>query len=410
MVYFRIFSTYGAPYLHHEFFKIVMVQIMGTITKRVTSTGETRYRAQVRIKRNGFADFTESRTFSKKSLASDWVKKREYEFETDPNSFFKQGGKVFLTLADALKKYLEEVKDFGRSKRMGIRYLCDWPIGKILIKDLKRQDFTDHTMLRRAGYAEICAEPIQSSTALQDLQYLKVVLSHADLVWGEQVNLFELEQAMKGLRNARIITKSKKRDELYSSEQLQLLTNYFYKRWMTGRTKIPMHLIMWLAICSCRRETELTELYLNEFNRKKKIWKVFDLKNPNGSEGNHKSFVVSDLCIQVIDELLKPDVRERMLSLKREPSNVLVPVDAKSYAARWREGIKMCGMDGMRFHDLRHEGITRLAEDGLTIPQIQQFSLHESWESLRRYVNLSHRDDRLNFSEAMKVAIKVSNH
>ena len=269
---------------------------MGTITKRVTSTGETRYRAQVRIKRNGFADFTESKTFSKKALANEWIKKRESEFETDTDSFLKQSGKVHLTLGDALKKYLKEVEGFGRSKRMGIRFLCDWPIGKLLIKDLKRQDFTDHTMLRRAGYPEICADPIQASTALQDLQYLKVVLSHADLVWGEHVNLFELEQAMKGLRNARIITKSKKRDELYTSEQLQQLTNYFYKRWHTGRTKIPMHLIMWLAIYSCRRETELTELFLNEFKRSKQIWKVFDLKNPNGSEGNHKSFVVSDLC------------------------------------------------------------------------------------------------------------------
>ena len=60
----------------------------------------------------------------------------------------------------------------------------------------------------------------------------------------------------------------------------------------------------------------------------------------------------------------------------------------------------------MKPDDLRHEGITRLAEDGLTIPQIQQVSLHESWESLRRYVNLSHREDRLDFVEAIKVAKK----
>ena len=380
---------------------------MGTITKRITSKGEIRYRAQVRIKRVGLADFTESRTFSKKSLATEWIKKRESEFEADPESFIKQNGKAFLTLAEALEKYLEEVTAFGRSKRMGIRFLTNWPIGKILIKDLKRQDFNDHTLLRRKGYPEIDAAPIESSTALQDLQYLKVVLSHADLVWGEQVNLLELEQAMKGLRNARIITKSKKREQLYTSEQLQMLTTYFYKRWMNGSTKIPVHLIMWLAIYSCRRETELTQLFLSEFNRKKNIWKVFDLKNPKGSQGNHKSFVVSDLCLLVIDELLDPEVRQTMLKLGREPADVLIPVDAKSFAARWREGIKMCGLDGLRFHDLRHEGITRLAEDGLTIPQLQQFSLHESWESLRRYVNLNHRDERLDFKEAMDVAKKA---
>lgn len=377
---------------------------MGTVTERVLSTGVKKYRAQVRVKRQGLPNFTESKTFSKRSLAEAWIKKREYELELNPELMISANTSKGMTLAAALEKYLNEVEGFGRSKRMGIRFLTHWPIGKVKISDLTRKDFTDHTYLRRTGYPEIGAEPIESSTALQDLQYLKVVLTHADLVWGEKVNLFELEQAMKGLRNARIITKSERREELYSSEQLQMLTNYFYRRWEQGRTKIPMHLIMWLAIYSCRRESELTELYLNEFNRNKKIWKVFDLKNPNGSKGNNKSFVVSDLCLQVIDELLKPDARDRMLSLKREPSNVLVPVDAKSYAARWREGIKMCGFDGMRFHDLRHEGITRLAEDGLTIPQIQQVSLHESWESLRRYVNLSHREDRLDFVEAMKVA------
>ena len=377
---------------------------MGTVTERVLSTGVKKYRAQVRVKRQGQPNFTESKTFSKRSLAEAWIKKREYELELNPELMISANISKGMTLAAALEKYLNEVEGFGRSKRMGLRFLTHWPIGQVKISDLTRKDFTDHTYLRRNGYPEIGADPIESSTALQDLQYLKVVLTHADLVWGEKVNLFELEQAMKGLRNARIITKSERREELYSSEQLQMLTNYFYRRWEQGRTKIPMHLIMWLAIYSCRRESELTELYLNEFNRNKKIWKVFDLKNPNGSKGNNKSFVVSDLCLQVIDELLKPDVRDRMLSLKREPSNVLVPVDAKSYAARWREGIKMCGFDGMRFHDLRHEGITRLAEDGLTIPQIQQVSLHESWESLRRYVNLSHREDRLDFVEAMKVA------
>jgi len=43
----------------------------------------------------------------------------------------------------------------------------------------------------------------------------------------------------------------------------------------------------------------------------------------------------------------------------------------------------------------------------LTIPQLQQISLHESWESLRRYVNLKSRRDRLDFVEAMKVAKKL---
>lgn len=377
---------------------------MGTITKRITSTGEVRYRAQVRIKRKGLPDFTESKTFSKKSLASEWVKKRESEFERDPEALINQNKTSGLTLAEALEKYLLEVAGFGRSKRMGIKFLTGWPIGKILLRDLKRQDFTDHTLLRKNGNPDLAVGPISASTALQDLQYIKTVLNYAELSWGEPVNIYELEQAMRGLRHARIITKSEKRDQLYTSEQLQQLTNYFYRRWMLGKTAIPMHLIMWLAIYSCRREAEITALYLKEFDRYHMEWKVFDLKNPSGSKGNNKSFIVTDLCLTVIEELLKPEIRGRMLKLGRNNPDVLVPVDAKSYAARWREAIKMSGLNGLRFHDLRHEGITRLAEDGLTIPQIQQISLHESWESLRRYVNLKNRRERLNFTEAMDVA------
>ena len=395
---------FGAPYLHREMGFWSGCKFMGTVTERILSTGVKKYRAQVRVKRQDLPNFTESKTFSTRKLAEVWIKKREYELETNPELMISANISKGMALAEALEKYLKENVDFGRSKRMGMRYLTNWPIGRVKISELTRKDFTDHTYLRRSGYPEIAADPIESSTALQDLQYLKVVLTHADLVWGEKVNLFELEQAMKGLRNARVITKSKKRDRLATSNELQLLTNYFYRRWKTSKTSMPLHLIMWLAIYTCRREDELTRLFLDEYDRHHHEWKVFDLKNPNGSAGNHKSFLVTEKAELVVQEILKSDVRDRMLRLDSANPSVLLPLNAKSFASRWREAIKMIGIDDLRFHDLRHEGITRLAEDGLTIPQMQQVSLHESWESLRRYVNLKNRRERLDFKDAMQIA------
>ena len=58
---------------------------MSTITKRVTSTGEIRYRALLQIRREE-VNYTESRTFSKKSLAEAWLKKREVELEANPGN------------------------------------------------------------------------------------------------------------------------------------------------------------------------------------------------------------------------------------------------------------------------------------------------------------------------------------
>ena len=375
---------------------------MGTITKRTNPSGEIKYRAQIRIKRSGMPDYSESKTFSKKTLASEWIKRRELEIEANPDIIL-QNDTTNITLADALIKYLNEVESFGRSKRMGLRYLTGWPIGKKDITQLTRKDFSDHTLLRKNGFPEIGEEPISASTALQDLQYFKSVLDHAYYVWGMKVNIYELECATKGLRQARIVTSSIKRNRLPTNEELQLLTNYFYKKWQKKSNTMPLHLIMWLAIYTCRRQDELTRLYLNNYDTMHQEWLVRNLKNPNGSMGNDKKFIVTDFAQQVIQELMDKTVKQRMMKSGTD-ENLLIPLMAKSFATRFHEGVKMCGIDDLRFHDLRHEGATRLAEDGLTIPQMQQITLHDSWGSLERYVNLKTRPNRLEFDVAMKIA------
>jgi site-specific recombinase XerD len=52
------------------------------------------------------------------------------------------------------------------------------------------------------------------------------------------------------------------------------------------------------------------------------------------------------------------------------------------------------GIIDLTFHDLRHEAASRLFERGYTIPQVAQFTLHESWESLQRYTHLLRKNLR----------------
>ena len=55
---------------------------------------------------------------------------------------------------------------------------------------------------------------------------------------------------------------------------------------------------------------------------------------------------------------------------------------------RIRQG---CGLTGVRFHDLRHEAISRLFERGLTMPEVASISGHRSLSQLIRY---SHADTK----------------
>ncbi len=48
----------------------------------------------------------------------------------------------------------------------------------------------------------------------------------------------------------------------------------------------------------------------------------------------------------------------------------------------------MLGIVDLRFHDLRHEATSRLFELGYEIHEVAQFTLHRSWDELKRYANL----------------------
>lgn len=60
---------------------------MGTISQRKNKDGVTRYRAEIRITKEGMPKFSESKTFSKKSLADAWIKKREAKLSLTHNYY-----------------------------------------------------------------------------------------------------------------------------------------------------------------------------------------------------------------------------------------------------------------------------------------------------------------------------------
>ena len=54
----------------------------------------------------------------------------------------------------------------------------------------------------------------------------------------------------------------------------------------------------------------------------------------------------------------------------------------------------MVGVKDLHFHDLRHEGVSRLFEMDWDIPRVSSVSGHRDWNSLRRYTHLRGRGDR----------------
>ncbi|WP_353166526.1 tyrosine-type recombinase/integrase [Acinetobacter sp.] len=374
---------------------------MGTISQRKLADGTIRFRAEIRISRKGFANFKESKTFSSMRLAQKWLAMREEEIEENPDILLGRSDVTNITLANAIDKYLDEVgNEYGRTKTYCLRLIQKFPIAQYIITKIKPADISEHVALRKAGYAKLDLKPIATSTLQHELLHIRGVLSHAHAMWDVNVDLAGFDKATAQLRKTRQISSSGKRDRLPTTAELKKLTEYFYRKWQKPVYSYPMHLIMWFAIFSCRRESEITEMLLADYDEDNEVWKVRDLKNPNGSKGNHKEFNVLEPCRKMIELLQVKSTRKRMLN-RGYDKDLFIPLSPKTIGSEFRNACKLLGIEDLRFHDLRHEGCTRLAEKGLTIPQIQEISLHDSWGSLERYVSVRKRKKTMELEEIL---------
>jgi len=72
--------------------------------------------------------------------------------------------------------------------------------------------------------------------------------------------------------------------------------------------------------------------------------------------------------------------------LERE-DDVVFPVKAGTLKQSWVCLVKRAGISDLRFHDLRHEAISRLLEKGLKIPEAANVSGHKTASMLMRYAH-----------------------
>lgn len=370
---------------------------MGSITKRTAKNGKVSYVATVRQSRQG-NNFSQSKTFSKESLAKEWIRKIEAELELGGNIGKKPTSD---TLATLILRYRDEVAEqFNPKYTANLTRIASYPIAKKFAHSLTRQDFTSFALWRFRGDDD--NEGVAPSTIKGDFSFFGATIDYAISAWGLPLETvqFELQQAASALRKRRIITNSKALDRTPTNDELIKLTTYFYQAWQRGRTTIPMHLVIWLAIYTTRRQDELMNLRLSDFDRHNNQWLVRDVKNPDGSAGNHKYAHLEQNAIAMIDELLHPDVRNRMIYAGYD-TELLIPANARTVGSYFSRACHVLEIEGLRFHDLRHEGATRLAEDNWSIPQIQTVTLHSSWKSLQRYVNLKKRPERLEYWDVL---------
>jgi integrase len=86
---------------------------------------------------------------------------------------------------------------------------------------------------------------------------------------------------------------------------------------------------------------------------------------------------------------VRSDILALLLQLPRT-SDLVFDISLKELLAAWKRICEAAGVEDLRIHDLRHEGISRAAESGKfpTVLDLQAFSGHRDIRSLSRYTHL----------------------
>jgi hypothetical protein len=122
---------------------------------------------------------------------------------------------------------------------------------------------------------------------------------------------------------------------------------------------------------------------------------VRDAKHPRAKKGNHRRFKFTLEAWEIVRR-------------QSRNSQYIFPYNAKSVGEAFARACRVLGITDLRFHDLRHEATSQLFERGYEIHEVAQFTLHESWNELKRYTHLQPQHVReLPRSAATRLAVSV---
>lgn len=115
----------------------------------------------------------------------------------------------------------------------------------------------------------------------------------------------------------------------------------------------------------------------------RRIQGVRVLERPDSKNGHARRVTLSRRAAAVLD---------RRAEGMDGPDRRLFRLSYYQVSGRWGRARKAAGVTGFRFHDLRHESLSRMAGVGLTIGELQAQSGHRTAQILLRYVNAKPAD------------------
>jgi integrase len=333
----------------------------------VTKTPSGTWKALVR--KRGYV--AEIKTFRTKRDADDWA--RGVEDEMVRGMYIRRSNAERLTVSAALDRYVREVaptKKASTQDREKGRY------------ETLRAFFGDYSLV--AVTPELVAKfrdkrlevGLASNTVRLDLALLGHLYVTAIREWGIGLTYNPVQLIRKPspgtARDRRLTTEEECRLRAAVAEHSNPML-----RW-----------IVTIAIETGMRLSEIVTLTRDQVELRRRIIRLSQTKN-----GSPRTVPMTTTAADAMREALANPVRpiDTELVFFGEPG-----MDGRRrpyvFNRTWQRIVKQLGIVDFRFHDLRHEAVSRFVEAGLSDQEVAAISGHRSMQMLKRYTHLRAED------------------
>jgi integrase len=320
------------------------------------------------IRRSGWP--TVSKNFRLKRDAESWA--RRTEDEMDRGIFVDRSKAERSTLEEALNRYLKEVTTSKAKETIRTENFR----AKQLIKHLGKYSLAALTPDIISKYRDMRLNIVKPNTVRLEL----ALLSHLFTIAMQEWHIGLAFNPVAGIRKP---PAGKGRERRLSKEE--------EPRLLDAVDLHPNPMLGWivrLALETAMRKSEIVSLRKQDINISKRTILLIDTKN-----GETRTIPMSLEAERVLNQALNCEERPKDTNFLffGEPGR-----DGKRrpYIINkiWAQALKRANIEGLTFHDLRHEATSRLVELGLSDQEVSAITGHKSMQMLKRYTHLRTAD------------------
>lgn len=305
-----------------------------------------KWQAQVRLKGHK----PQAKSFSLKSDATAWA--RVIESEIQRGVFVDTSTAESMTVREAVERYLDTLlgKKSERVERSTARPIIT-ALGHVSLFNLSNQHL--------AEFRDDQLKLVGPTTVVHRLSLLSKVLKIAYQEWSVPFP--------KGIPNVRKPKRPNGRDRRLLDGEYELLQSALSE-------SVTVQQLVIFAVETAMRRGELVNVK----------WEHLDLKNktlhiPETKTGVPRSVPLSERAIALLNSVDRVGV-------------FVFEIRPDSISQSFERACKRVGIEGLRFHDLRHEATSRLFEKGLNTMEVATITGHKTLEMLNRYTHLRAED------------------